>query len=186
MRSRSLRYALLFSSLLAGCPIAPASAKSPSADSVSTRSANALLVELARLIKEYAYSGGAMVYRYSAYADTTLGRKLYVGQKRSMLGDRSDEEWYCIDFTQPISARQLRVIQGRNGNGLIDASRRITQKLKRRVREGQPHERGRKVRLFIFFNPKKNERKVDYDQLTDLISQLITHGANHLRASEGF
>jgi hypothetical protein len=177
-RSLHLIYCFLFWVLLALCPTQDASAQHQSADSVSAPSANALLADMARLIKEHAYNKGVSVaFRYDAYADTTRGRKLYVAQQITLLGDANPKEWYFIDFMQPMKAKDLKVLQGRNGFFEIDACRQITKKIKRRVSEGPPQEKGRNARLFISFLPDKKKREVDHtelqNQLSDLISQLI-------------
>lgn len=184
MRSIYRTYSLLVCALIAFCSVPQASAQNQPADSVSSRSANELVADIARLIKEHAYSRGVgVMYRYDAYADTTTGQKLYVAQQITLLGDTYDTEWYCIDFMQPIKANQLKVLRGRNGFFAIDAAKRITKKIKRRVREGQPHEKGRNARLFISFLPDKRKHEVDYNQLhnqlTDLISQLINHSTTN-------
>jgi hypothetical protein len=170
---------------MALCLALNASAQNQAADLRSTPSANELVADLARLIKERASNVGVgIAYRYSAYADTSMGRKLYVAQQVTMLGETHDTEWYYIDFTQPIKAKQLKVLRGRNGFFEIDASKRITKKLKRRARDSHHLEQGRNARLFISFRRERNKRDVEHEQLhkqvSELISQLINHSASNL------
>lgn len=153
-------------------------AKNESTDSVTYRSANALVTDMARLIKQHAYfNGTTVVHRYDAWADTTQGRKLYVGEQLNVLGDQSEVQWYYIDFEQPIKANELKAIMGRNDNFLLEASKKITKKISHRARNSQQRRQEKNARLSVMFFTDKKKRTVDFGQLqkqlSDMISQLI-------------
>lgn len=157
-------------------PTAEAGSESP--DSLGHRSAQALVVEMARLIKQHAYFNGlTAVFRYDAWADTTQGLKLHVGEQVAILGDRSEPQWYSIDFTQPIKPTELKLVMGRNHNFFIDASKKITRKTPRGKR-AKSLKREKPRRLLITFFTNKNKRTTDFgqlhDQLTNIINQLIS------------
>ncbi|WP_139361757.1 hypothetical protein [Spirosoma sp. 209] len=153
-------------------------AKNELIDSVSYRSANALVTDMARLIRQHAYLNAiTMVHRYDAWADTTQGCKLYIGEQIDLLGDPGEVEWYYIDFKQPIKANELKVVMGKNDNFILEASKSITKKIKRRVKNNQQLNQERNARLSILFLTDRKKRTVDFGQLqkqlSDIISQLI-------------
>ncbi|PMD86566.1 hypothetical protein BWI97_26280 [Siphonobacter sp. BAB-5405] len=89
-------------------------------------------------------------------------------------GSWSTPDLYYIDFEQPIKTDELKLHRGKKGYFTLEASKRITRKVKRRVRNGQVKERERNARLYIVFAAKTKERTVDYEQLHNQIADLIS------------
>lgn len=169
---KHLTHSFLFWLFMAFSSLPKASAQHQPADLPGLRSANALI--LARLIKEHAYfNGGTMVFRYDTHVTTTAGLKLYISQQAYILGGTSDPDWYYLDLEQPITADDLKLIRGKKGYFLVEASRRITRKVKTKVRNGQLQQRERNARLFIFFYAGMKKRTTDYDQLQHEFSEAI-------------
>ncbi|WP_141217348.1 hypothetical protein [Siphonobacter sp. BAB-5385] len=147
---------LFFGLLMAFCSISNASAQYQSTDVSGSRSANALI--LARLIKEHAFfTGGVMGFRYDTHVNATQGLKLYVSEQMKIYGSWSTPDLYYIDFEQPIKTDELKLHRGKKGYFTLEASKRITRKVKRRVRNGQVKERERNARLYIVFAAKTKE-----------------------------
>lgn len=167
---------ILLGLVVAACPIPDASARNRSADSSDVRSANELVVDIARLIRKHAHFRGSTVsFRYDAYADTLAGLRLYVSEEFNIINIPDDKRWYYIDFKQPIKANELRIVQRKKGYFAIDSAKRITKKIKRRERNGEPRERN--ARLYIPFLDNRKKRIAGFEhlrnQLTSMISQLI-------------
>lgn len=167
---------VLFSLLMVVCLIPDVPARNRSADSSAVRSANELVVDIARLIRKHAnFRGSTVTFRYDAYADTVAGLRLYIGEEFNILNIPDDKRWYYIDFKQPIEAHELRIVQRKKGYFAIDAARRITRKIKQREKNGQQRERN--ARLFIPFLDNRKRRIADFahvqSQLTAMLRQLV-------------
>ena len=125
-----MRKLLTISLLCQWLSVSNAPAQSVS-DSLGPPSKYALVAEVASLIKQYAYfNGGTMVHRYDAWADTTQGLRLYVGNQVTLLGDRSKPDWYYVDFSQPVKPTQLVATMGRNDNFYVTSAKAITRREK--------------------------------------------------------
>ena len=141
-----------------------AKADSNPPDLLTRRSANALVAEMAGLIKQYAYfNGGTATFRYDAWADTTNGLKLHIAEQVAVLGDRAQPDRYSIDFSKPVKSADLQLVMGRNNNFWIEASKNITQKTKNRRQKG--------IGIFFFTNEKK--RTTDFGKLHDQLATVI-------------
>lgn len=176
MRSTHLTHYILFGLLVTPGSTLNASAQSPLTDSLGLHSANKLVVELARLIRKNAsFRGATLSFRYDAYADTVAGLKLYISEEFNILHMPNDKRWYYIDFRQPIKTNDLTIVRRKKSCFTIDATRRITRKIKRHEKNGQQRERN--ARLFVPFLNNRKKRTVGFEQLqtrlADIISQLI-------------
>ncbi|MBO0933885.1 hypothetical protein [Fibrella aquatilis] len=159
----------LFGTMTAVYPSQAAGTQSCRSDSLALRSANALVADMARLIKQYAYFNTGMgAFSYDAWADTSNGLKLYVGERITSWGDRSEPDWYCIDFTHPVGTGEIKVVMGNNDNFFMEVAKRITHRTKN----------GRHKWLGIFFFTNRRKRTTDFRQLHDhlalIINQLTT------------
>jgi len=176
MRTLHVTGYILFELVVAVYLIPDASAQNRFADSSDIRSANELVVDIARLIRKHAhFRGSTVAFRYDAYADTLAGLRLCVSEEISIINIPDDKRWYYIDFKQPIKAHELRIVQRKKGYFAIDAAKRITKKIKRREKNGQQRERS--ARLFIPFLNTRKRRIAGFEhlqsQLSSMISQLI-------------
>lgn len=173
---KSFLWMCFVGSLTAICQPQAAQTQAELADSLGYRSANALVAELARLIKQYGHFSGN---QYNTWADTTKGLKLYVSVKVEILGKPGDinywyspAEWDYIDFMQPIKPDELKILVGRNDNFVLDASKKIVRRATPEKLSGRP-QREKHRRLTVFFFTDRPKRPTDFGKLHSRISKIV-------------
>ncbi len=183
MKTLRSTYCFIIGSLMAICQLQAVQAQS---DSLSHRSKNALVAEMAHLIRQHGNFFGS---RYDAWADTTRGLKLYVGVQVDRFGSHTesggvynlfnDLDWYFIDFMRPIHANELKVVGKKTDDFSIRSSRNITRKIRIGLINRGDSIPQQKASLSILFFTNINGPTTDLGQLRYRLNAIVGELTQH-------